>query len=172
MEKTESKNFKKMIYVGIGSNLKSKKYKNSCDVCLDAINHLEKFFKVLKISSFYESEPVPKSDQPLFVNAVFAIYTKKHEREILEILNQIEKDFGRERSVKNESRILDLDIIDYNGKIVNNKELRIPHPRLHLRKFVLLPLYEIEPNWVHPVFNEKIPNLLRKITDIQKIKKI
>lgn len=161
-----------MIYIGIGSNLKSKKYKNSCEVCLDAINNLGNFFKVLKISSFYESEPVPKSDQPLFVNAVFAISTKKNEKEILEILNQVEKEFGRERLVKNESRILDLDIIDYNGRIIENKELKIPHPRLHLRKFVLLPLYEIEPNWIHPIFNQKIPILLQKITDIQKIKKI
>lgn len=161
-----------MIFIGIGSNLKSKKYKNSCEVCLDAINYLKKFFNVLKISSFYESEPVPKSDQPLFVNAVFSISTKKNEKEILEILNQIEKEFGRKRLVKNESRILDLDIIDYNGIIIENKELCVPHPRLHLRKFVLLPLFEIEPNWVHPVFNEKIPILLGKITDIQKIKKI
>ena len=161
-----------MIYIGIGSNLKSKEFKNPYDVCLKAIDYLKDFFELKKISSFYKSEPVPISDQPHYINAVLEIISKNNENDILRILHKTETKFGRIRLTKNESRILDLDLIDYNGSIINNTNIIIPHPRMHLRKFVLYPLYEIAPDWIHPVFKQKIPLLLKNIKDDQKISKL
>ena len=108
----------------------------------------------------------------MFANAVFEIETNKNANEILEILHSTEKSFGRIRQKKNESRILDLDLIDYKGTIINTPKVIIPHPRMHLRKFVLLPLNEIAPNWIHPVLKNKIPILLRNIHNDQKITKL
>ena len=84
-----------------------------------------------------------------------------------------EKIFGRIRKKRNESRIIDLDIVDYKNQIISLKErLYIPHPRMHKRAFVLLPLQEINPLWVHPVNNIIISSLIKKLDKKQKIKKI
>lgn len=161
-----------MIYIGIGSNLKSKEFKNPYDVCLKAIDYLKDFFELNNISSFYKSEPVPTSDQPYYINAVLEIISNDNENDILRMLHKTETKFGRIRLRKNESRILDLDLIDYNGSIINSTNIIIPHPRMHLRKFVLYPLFEIAPDWIHPVFRQKIPFLLKNIKDDQKISKL
>ena len=92
-------------------------------------------------------------------------------KELLESLQIIEKLFGRKRNILNGPRTLDLDIIDYNGLIENNDPI-LPHPRMHLRKFVLIPLQDIEPNWVHPIMNKKIEFLIKKQKDDQKLIKL
>tara|TARA_X000000950_G_scaffold264766_1_gene338338 strand:+ start:280 stop:696 length:417 start_codon:yes stop_codon:yes gene_type:complete len=126
---------------------------------------------VKKISNWYESEPVPISNQPWFINAVVKVSTNRSPEELLYNLHKIENLFGRERSVLNASRTIDLDLIDYEG-LIKSDSLILPHPRMHLRLFVLLPMLDIEPNWVHPVLKHSIKELISKYTSNQKIRKL
>ena len=157
-----------MILVAIGSNLKSESYGMPLENCLNVINFLNKLFYVTKISHFYESEPIPKSEQPWYVNGVVEIKTTLRPRDIIEKLFLIENEFGRVRKKKNEARIIDLDLLCYKKKIINKKNLIIPHPRLHLRKFVVKPICDISPEWIHPILNKKSKDLLKNVAN-QKI---
>ena len=100
-----------------------------------------------RTSSFYITEPVGYDDQPDFVNAVCAVSTDLSGVDLLAALNQIEADFGRERTFRNAPRTLDLDIIDYNHQSSDNPHLTLPHPRAHERSFVMKPLAEILPHF-------------------------
>lgn len=104
--------------------------------------------RLVKSSSLYLSAPVGYADQPDFVNAVCALETALSGVDLLAELNQIEAEFGRERTFRNAPRTLDLDIIDYNGESSNDPHLTLPHPRAHERSFVMLPLAEILPDFV------------------------
>lgn len=162
-----------MVLIGIGSNLRSKKFGPPLSNCIESIQEIEKNFRVKQISSWYKSEPLPKSDQPWFVNGVVEIsYQNNNVEKLLKTLHEIEKKFGRLRKKLNESRTLDLDILDFNSKIISTKNLTIPHPRMHKRKFVLLPIKELNKNWIHPKYNLSIENLLTAIKDSQNIIKI
>ena len=162
-----------MILIGIGSNLSSEDFGNSLDICKHAITQIEKNFYIKKKSSWYKSEPIPKSKQPWFVNGVIDIeFTNQNAEELLNQLNTIEKEFGRVRRKLNEPRILDLDIIDFNSQICNEERLILPHPRMHCRKFVLLPVKELNLNWTHPVTKKKINEMLNDLNDQQQIIKI
>ena len=141
--------------------------------CKKALVELKKEVNICKISSWYKSEPIPVSNQPWFINAVIEISTNKSSLDLLEFILSIEKVFGRVREKKNEARILDLDIIDYKKKILYIKnKLIIPHPRMHERSFVLQPLSELNPKWVHPIKKKGIKELIRNLNDKQKISKI
>ena len=141
-----------MIYIGIGSNLNGNKNETPLENCKKAIYELKKEVNISKISSWYKSEPIPKSNQSWYVNGVIQINTNKSSLDLLKFILNIEENFGRTRKKRNEARILDLDIIDYKKKIIfiQNK-LIIPHPRMHKRAFVLLPLMELNPKWIHPI---------------------
>ena len=104
--------------------------------------------RLMKHSSLYLSAPVGYTDQPDFVNAVCALETTLSSVGLLAELNQIEAEFGRERTFRNAPRTLDLDIIDYNGESSTDPHLTLPHPRAHERSFVMLPLAEILPDFV------------------------
>jgi len=119
----------------------------------------------------YESEPVPVSTQPWYLNAVLKIQTKKTPEELIILLHEIENIFGRKRSVLNESRTLDLDIVDYEGLIKKERPI-LPHPRMHLRHFVLLPMQDIDPNWIHPIYKKSINDLIINYAPTQKIRKL
>jgi len=161
-----------LIYIGIGSNLTGLKQETPLYNCQKAIIYLKKEVKVKKISSWYQSQPIPISNQPWYVNGIAEIETKKNPIHLLNFLIKIEKIFGRIRKKRNESRIIDLDIVDYKNQIISLKErLYIPHPRMHKRAFVLLPLQEINPLWVHPVNNIIISSLIKKLDKKQKTKK-
>lgn len=101
-------------------------------------------------SRFYASAPVPASDQPWFVNAVVAIDTLLDPEELLALLHRIEARFGRVRRERNAARPLDLDLLAYHDLVRDTAPL-LPHPRMHERAFVLLPLAEIAPTWRHPL---------------------
>ena len=162
-----------MILIGIGSNLSSEKFGASLDICKQAIKQIEKKFFIKKKSSWYKSEPIPKSKQSWFVNGVIDIDLKnQNAEELLNQLNIIEKEFGRVRRKLNEPRILDLDIIDFNSQIYNEEKLILPHPRMHCRKFVLLPIKELNLNWTHPVTKKNINEMLSDLSDQQQIIKI
>ena len=162
-----------MIYIGIGSNLNGKNNETPLQNCKKAVVELKKEVNICKISSWYKSEPIPVSNQPWFINGVVEISTNKSSLDLLEFILNIEEFFGRLREKKNEARILDLDIIDYKKKILYKKnKLIIPHPRMHERSFVLQPLSELNPKWMHPIKKKGIKELIRNLNDKQKISKI
>ena len=161
-----------MIFVAVGSNLNSNRAEEPAKNCDNAVKYLKQNFYIENVSSWYKSEPIPKSNQPWYVNGVIKLQTDINPFSLLKVLLKIEKDFGRERNTKNEARILDLDLISYKNFIFHSDILVLPHPRMHERSFVLDPLKEIEPNWIHPVFKMSILRLKDKFVKNQKVYKI
>ena len=157
-----------MILIALGSNLKSETYGGPIKNCHKALEFLEKRFELEKVSNFYETEPIPKSNQAMYVNGVVSVKTNFLPKKILSELMNIEKIFKRVRHLKNESRVIDLDLLCFNDLISNDKHLQLPHPRMHLRRFVMQPLCDINKEWVHPLFKEKAKNILKKLAN-QKI---
>lgn len=163
-----------MIMIGLGSNLTTDEFSSSKAILLAAIDSLTKNnITIVKCSRFYETEPVPKSDQPWFVNAVISVKTSLDAEGLLKLLHEIEKDMGRIRRERWEARIIDLDLLCYDDQVhPNPNEWRsaaaktssddavIPHARLHEREFVLTPMADIDVNWRHPVLNKNIKMML------------
>ena len=157
-----------MILIALGSNLKSETYGDPIENCYKSIELLEKRFELEKVSNFYETEPIPKSNQAMYVNGVVSVKTNFSPKKILSELMNIEKIFKRVRHLKNESRVIDLDLLCYNELILQHKNLQLPHPRMHLRRFVMQPLCDINKEWEHPLLKEKAKNILKKLAN-QKI---
>ena len=154
----------KKIIVGIGGNLFSKEGLHPVQICQEAIKLLKPMSIIVeKQSSWYRSDPIPKSDQPKFFNSVLVASTTLNELDVLNSLHVIEKKFGRIRNNINEARIIDLDLIDYSSKIYDSKDIILPHPRAHLRRFVMQPLYEIEKNWIHPILKTSVTEILNQL---------
>lgn len=132
-----------------------------------------KIGETVQASSLYTSEPWGFSSEQWFVNQVIEIETHLTPEELLQNLLLIEKKLGRERNnAQYASRTIDIDILFYENKIIQTELLIIPHPRLHLRKFVLLPLAEIAPDFVHPVLKKNIKTLLDECPDKLKVNKV
>ena len=161
-----------MILVGIGSNLCSKKYGEPVDNCKEAIEVLKKEMIIESFSPWYQSEPLPVSNQPWYINGVLKVKTSLNPNNLLKTLLKIENSFGRTRKKKNEPRVIDLDLLTYNDLVIDSKLLVIPHARMHIRRFVLDPLIDIAPEWVHPILKIKATELRKKIKDQQNIKKL
>ncbi len=152
-----------MIYLNIGSNLSSTNGGRE-DNIFKAINYLKELdLNLIEVSSFYETPSYPNKLDPRFLNLCIKLETKLKPIEFLDRIKEIEKKLGRIRKKKNEPRICDIDIIDFNGEVLKSDDLTIPHPKSHLRNFVLYPLKEIEPNWHHPVFNKKIDSFFEEL---------
>ena len=116
--------------------------------------------EILRLSSFYETAAWPDPGDPPFTNAVAAISTALQPFALLTLLHEVETGFGRIRSRKNAPRTLDLDLLDYDGLIRDEAELRLPHPAIARRRFVLQPLADVAPGWRHPVTGMGIADLL------------
>ena len=157
-----------MILIALGSNLKSETYGDPIKNCHKAMEFLKKRFELEKVSNFYETEPIPKSNQAMYVNVVVSVKTNLLPKKILSELLHSEKIFKRVRNLKNESRVIDLDLLCYNDLILKDKYLQLPHPRMHLRRFVMQPLCDINKEWVHPLLKEKAKNILKNLAN-QKI---
>lgn len=140
-----------MILIGIGSNLPHPPGASSRETAAAAMAALPGIgARVIAQSSWYASEPVPVSDQPWFVNGVAIVATALSPEALLDQMLALEAAFGRIRSAPNAARTLDLDLLDYNSRLIDTPTLVLPHPRLHLRRFVLEPLREVAPGWRHP----------------------
>ncbi len=154
---------KNTAYISLGSNIGNKTQNISL-----AINEIAKSIgEVLKKSSNYISEPWGFNSSEKFVNAAISIQTKYSPIELLKKLQLIEKKMGRIRSQQNgyADRIIDLDIIYFNNEIVTTIDLKIPHPNLYIRNFVLVPLNEIVPLYIDPSNNKTINELLENCSD-------
>ena len=162
-----------MIFVGIGSNLAAPGYSSPQNTAEASLAALPGIGTVLCArSSWYASEPVPASDQPWFINAVVEIGTELPAPELLARLLALEARFGRERSVRDAARTLDLDLLDYDGFRCSTPDLMLPHPRLHERRFVLMPLQEIAPQWRHPRLGLTVAELLGRLPSGQAIRRL
>lgn len=152
-----------MILVAIGANLESPEWGSPRETGEAALAALEaEGVRIVRRSGWYDSAPVPPSAQPRFVNGVVAVETALDPAALLACLHAIEARFGRVRSVANAARILDLDLLDYDGQIADGSDGGpiLPHPRMQDRAFVLMPLAEIAPGWTHPVTQISVEELL------------
>jgi len=164
-----SENQVKLVYLGIGSNL-GNKFLN----IEKAKSYLyENNIQLINSSSYYETPSWPNPRFPKFINIIVKIRTKLDYLELFYICKKIENKLGRKNSPKNSPRICDIDIIDFDNKIIK-KEIQIPHKLMHIRNFVLFPLFEIDKNWKHPVLKKNIKKLIFSlpIKDIRSIKQI
>ena len=163
-------NLANSAYLAIGSNL-GNKVRNIEITKFELENYK---IKILKSSSNYISESWPDSSMPNYINIIIKIKTSLEPLELLKICNLIEIKLGRVRSEKNEPRSCDIDIIDFDEKIVEEDILTLPHPRLSKRNFVLLPLFEINKSWIHPESKINIVKLINSlpIKDLRSIKQI
>jgi 2-amino-4-hydroxy-6-hydroxymethyldihydropteridine diphosphokinase len=124
-------------------------------------------------SPWYESEAVPKSDQPWYVNAVLRAGSDLTPGALLAALHAVEARFGRTRGTANAARSLDLDLLDHQGRVSAEGEWPIlPHPRMRLRAFVLLPLRDLQPAWRHPRDDVSLDALIAALPDGQKIRRL
>lgn len=121
--------------------------------------------KIFEVSSIYKTDPWGNKDQADFLNQIIVVSTALNAGELIKKLLEIESQLGRERKVKWEPRLIDLDILYFNDDIIQEPNLTIPHKHLHERRFVLKPLAEILPDMVHPVFGKKNKELLEALTD-------
>ena len=153
-----------MIHLNIGSNLNSK-YGSRFDNISIAINLLVgSKIKIKKISNFYETPSYPNKRFPKFLNIGLMIDFENNHIDLLKKIKIIEKKIGRIKKGKNEPRIIDIDIIDFKSIIKKTKNLILPHPKCHLRNFVLFPILQIDPNWSHPIFKKNVRFLINKLS--------
>jgi 2-amino-4-hydroxy-6-hydroxymethyldihydropteridine diphosphokinase len=163
----------KLILIGIGGNLPSPRFGAPLDTLAAALVALEaEGIRVAARSAWHRTEPVPRSDQPWFVNAVASLTTHLAAQDLLAVLQAVEGQFGRVRSERNAARVLDLDLLDYRGQVTETASLVLPHPRLHQRRFVLLPLAEVAPYWHHPLSGLTAEQLLSRLAAEQPIERL
>ena len=159
-------------YLALGSNL-GNKIKN-----LELAKYkLSKIgVKIIKTSVFYCTKSWPNAKFPDFINSALLVKTKLSLPELFKQIKLIEKSLGRTKSPKNYPRICDIDIIDFNGKCLsmkfNQQKIEVPHSNAHKRNFVLIPIYEINHNWIHPKLKKNIVKLLYALpnNDLRSIK--
>lgn len=156
-----------IAFIGIGSNLG-----NRIENCVKGVEEISTFSKIIVVSSFYETEPVDKEDQSDFINCMIKIETAHSPFELLTILNYCENKIGRKQVEKWGPRIIDLDIIFYDDLIIETNDLTIPHPRSHLRRFVLEPFSEIAPDFIHPVLKISVSKLLDELKCTKRVVKV
>jgi 2-amino-4-hydroxy-6-hydroxymethyldihydropteridine diphosphokinase len=153
-----------VILVGIGSNLAHPPAATPHATVAAAVAGFPAIgLHVIALSSWFASEPVPASDQPWFVNAVAMVTSVLEPQELLDRMLALETEFGRVRGVPNAARTLDLDLLDYGSELIDTATLILPHPRLHLRRFVLEPLREIAPEWRHPRLGLSAAELIQRL---------
>jgi len=156
-----------VAYLCLGGNIEDRE--KSIELAISKIDH--QVGEVTIKSNIYETEAWGVENQQAYLNQCIKVNTNLNSIELINKLLLIEKELGRERILNTTyvPRIIDIDILFFNSEIINSPQLIVPHPRLHLRKFVLIPLNEIAPNYLHPVLNKYIFNLLIECDDTLKV---
>jgi 2-amino-4-hydroxy-6-hydroxymethyldihydropteridine diphosphokinase len=149
----------KVAYIALGTNLGDKR--RNLNKALQFISFIRNTI-ITKVSSIYRTSAEGMRNQPNFLNAVIEVRTAMSSKTFLKTLLKTEKQMSRKRRLGWEPRIIDLDILLYNNEVIRSRDLVIPHPRMHKRRFVLEPLSEIAPNLVHPVLKKQMKVLLNK----------
>jgi 2-amino-4-hydroxy-6-hydroxymethyldihydropteridine diphosphokinase len=160
------------VFIGFGSNVGDRlDYCSRAVTLLSLLPHSE----LTGLSSLYETEPIPDGGDPgttWVVNGVVRLDTDIAPRSLLEVCREIESALGRDQENRKGPRTMDLDILSYGARVVDETGLMIPHPRLHRRRFVLVPLTEVDPTWVHPVLGRSVMDLLQALDDQMEIRKL
>jgi len=154
-----------MILVALGANLPSNAGTPAQTLRASLAMLYENAARAVSVSSFYASPAWPDASDPPFVNAVAKLETKLSPAALMKLLAEIENRFGRIRSARNAPRTLDLDLLDYGGRIEAGPPV-LPHPRMESRDFVLVPLREIAPEWRHPVSEKSVEALIAALPAI------
>ncbi|MGV7976841.1 MAG: 2-amino-4-hydroxy-6-hydroxymethyldihydropteridine diphosphokinase [Anaerolineaceae bacterium] len=155
-----------VVFLGLGTNLGSR-----AENLTAAREQLAAKLRVLRASSVYETEPWGFREQPAFLNQVLQVETDLSPARLLRYLKRLEKQLGRTKSFRYGPRLIDIDILFYAQLVINTRRLQIPHPRLPERAFVLVPLAEIAPEFVHPVLRRTVSELLLDCPDKESVKK-
>ena len=158
-----------MIHLNIGSNLNSKHGSRFDNISLATNLLINSKIKIKKISNFYETPSYPNQNFPKFLNVGIIIDYHKNYLDLLNEIKKIEKKLGRIKTIKNGPRIIDIDIVDFNSRIKKTAKLILPHPKCHLRNFVLYPILQIDPNWFHPIFKKNAQFLINKLSQKSRI---
>ena len=158
-----------MAYIGIGSNLGDRA--GHCRRAVEEIRRLTDTM-VIQHSSLYDTEPMELPDQGSFINGVVAISTGLPPLKLLSACQKVEQLLGRQRFIRYGPRTIDLDILLYGQRVMETVELILPHPKLHLRRFVLVPLVEIAPETVHPILHQTVAELLNEIKDTYRVRRL
>jgi 2-amino-4-hydroxy-6-hydroxymethyldihydropteridine diphosphokinase len=158
-----------IAYIGIGSNIGDKVYQ--CEQAISEILKVDRH-KLLAKSSLFKTKPIGYADQDWFVNGVIKIETALEPFDLLRVLKGIEIQLGRRETFRWGPRTIDLDILMFDDNEIKTEELQIPHPLLHERKFVLVPLAEIDRNLIHPVLKKTVGELLEDMKEDQGVEKL
>jgi 2-amino-4-hydroxy-6-hydroxymethyldihydropteridine diphosphokinase len=161
-----------IAFIGMGGNVGDRQ--DFCDRALTLLGLLP-HSQLTAVSSYYETEsldPEGMVGPRWFYNAVVQIETHIAPHSLLEILQETERGLGRDDQHRQGPRTMDLDLLFYGQQIMKVPNLTIPHPRLHLRRFVLTPLVELNPNWNHPILNQTVKELLHSLTDSEQVQKL
>ncbi|MBI5892047.1 MAG: 2-amino-4-hydroxy-6-hydroxymethyldihydropteridine diphosphokinase [Deltaproteobacteria bacterium] len=154
------------VFLSIGSNIGNAV--ENCNMALELIAKREGI-KILKTSSFYRTEPWGGIEQEWFVNCVTKIETSLSVSKLFKNLQQIEMDLGRKNTSKGYPRVIDIDMLFFDSRVIEGGNLIIPHPLLHKRAFVLIPFREIEPLFIHPVLSKTINQLRIELKDAKQV---
>ena len=159
----------KVVYLGIGSNIGNRIIYIERAKSLLLANNIQ----IISTSSYYETPSWPNPKNPKFINIVLKAQCLLKPYDLLNLCKSIEIKIGRKKAPKNAPRECDIDIIDFNS-LIQKEKLNLPHKMMHLRNFVLIPLFEIEKSWVHPIKRINIKKLIYTLSneDISSIKKI
>ncbi len=160
------------IFIAFGSNRGDRQ--DFCDRAV-ALMGLLPHSTLTGVSSYYETEPVNMTaghDDTWFYNGVVRLETQLQPENLLAICQETERGLGRNPGPRHASRLIDLDILFYGQRIFKTSALTIPHPRLHQRRFVLMPMTELAPDWIHPQYDQTMQALLDRLTDTHRVRKL
>jgi len=155
------------VYLSLGSNVG---YRDAnLRAAIEALPHAG--VAVARVSSFYETEPVDLLEQPWFLNCAVEAESHFDPFTLLRALREIETKMGSKKPVTKGPRLLDMDILLYGAEMIDSPELQVPHPRMHLRRFVLVPLAEIAADTLHPLLKKNVKQLLEETPDDSKVRR-
>ena len=160
------------VFIGFGSNRGDRQ--EFCDRAITLLGLLP-HSQLVAVSSYYETQPVDPHGilgPTWFYNGVVKIETQLTPKRLLEICRETESALGREDENRSGPRTIDFDLLLYGQQIIDEPDLKVPHPRMHLRGFVLEPLVELAPEWVHPVFKNTLKELRDQLNDTNQIRKL
>jgi 2-amino-4-hydroxy-6-hydroxymethyldihydropteridine diphosphokinase len=158
------------VFIGFGSNVGDRV--DFCDRAVTLLSLLP-HSQLIGVSLLYETEPIKDGTDPgdgWFLNGVVQLKTDVTPRSLLSVLREIERSLGRDEGNRSGPRTMDLDILFYGSQVIEEADLIVPHPRLHQRRFVLMPLNELDPSWVHPTRQRTVAQLLAEVHDESEVR--